>query len=97
MAMNTNASAGFEKQVPAEIDGMVTISKAAFFATVGKLDVHPEIVSGWDRTFGYRQDWKLRSREMIGVTVGGTTFSHRRYMVTAHFFSAHRSAIEAVG
>lgn len=94
--MTTNQSKGFEKQVPAEIDGMVTVSYAAFFATVGQLDVHPEIVSSWDRIFGYRSDWKLRSsREMVGVTVGGTCFSHSRYMVTRQFFNSHRAAIAA--
>lgn len=81
------------KQTPPEIEGMVTISRNAFYATVGQLDVHPYPVGNFDPIFGYRSDWKTRNHKVIAATVGGMIHSHARYMVTREFFNANRTTI----
>lgn len=84
-----------EKQMPLEIEGMVTVSQAAFFAVVGGLDVTPYPVGNYDPIFGYRSHWKRRNHMMVGITVGGTWRSHHRFMVTREFFEENRIAIAA--
>lgn len=95
--MATTETTAFEKKMPEAIDGMVTITRNAFFASVGRLNVHPGVVGRYDRTFGFRSDWKTPDGEVIAVTVGGTVFAHTRYMVTQRIFNGHRAAIAAAG
>lgn len=45
---------------------MRAVSKTVFYATVGKLDVHPTIISAW--LPGYIQSWRLRDGREVGVT-----------------------------
>lgn len=95
--MTTIETCKVEKKMPEAIDGMVTITRDAFFASVGRLKVHPGVVGKYDRTFGFRSDWKLPGGEVIAVTVGGTLYAHKRYMVTQRIFNGHRAAIAAAG
>jgi len=47
---------------------MHEVTKEEFFAKIGKKDVHPHIVSGWDRETGYTSEWRLQSisRQLVG-------------------------------
>lgn len=94
--MTTLQTSQAKKQTPPEIAGTVTVTKEAFFATVGKLDVHPCPTGKYDPVFGYRSDWKLRDGRIIGFSNGGTTFSTTRYMVTQRFYDANRALFEQV-
>jgi hypothetical protein len=84
----------YVKQMPEPVPGMVTVSKETFYSAIGPLNVHPRIIGGYDRIFGYRSDWMLRNDSLIGVTVGGTCFSHTRYMLTPQFIERHQIAID---
>lgn len=72
----------YVKQMPEPVPGMETVSRETFFDVIGPLNVHPNAIGKYDQIFGYRSDWKLRNNTLIGVTVGGTCFSHTRYMLT---------------
>ena len=48
-------------------NGWIAVSKDAFYATVGKLDVHPSIQPG---AYPYTSLWKLRSGQVVGKSVG---------------------------
>jgi len=83
------------KAMPPEIEGMITVSYEAFFGTVGKLNVHPRIVNeySYDQTFGYLTEWIIQNtKEVVGISNGGTTFSETRYMVTKKFYDANIKA-----
>jgi len=74
---------------------MQQITKAAFIATVGQLDVSPYPRSGrYDDKWGYKMDWKLRNGVKVGLSDGGTTFEPDRYFVTDEFYASHRAEIE---
>ena len=79
----------FQKLMPPEFPGFVTVSKEAFFATVGQLDVIPHIASGYDTAFGYTNEWQLRDRTVIGKSRGGTYLSETRYAVSQAFHAKH--------
>lgn len=76
-----------EKLTPPEIEGFVTVSREVFYATVGRLDVHPHPRGNYDFHFGYVSEWRLRDNTLIAKSTGGTTFSHTRYMVTQAFYA----------
>ena len=78
-----------EKLTPPEIDGFVTVTREVFYATVGRLDVHPYPRGSYDPHFGYVSEWRLRDNTLIAKSTGGTTFSHSRYMVTQAFYTAN--------
>jgi hypothetical protein len=74
-------------------DGMVPVSKAAFFATVGQLDVHPWPVGKYDQTWAYLGHWVTRAGTLVGLGDGGTHLAKRRWFVTREFFNAHQDVI----
>lgn len=81
---------GLHVSLPPSRGDMVRVSKETFFATVGRLNVHPTIgQQKWDQVLGYRSDWKTPHGEVLGVTVGGTHLSETEYMVTRAFFEKH--------
>ncbi len=77
--------------------GMVEVSKKAFFATIGQLNVHP--VSGqerYDAVKGYFSRWKTPDGRILGGSVGGTYLSETLFMVTHEFHEKHRDAINTI-
>lgn len=83
------------KVVPDASDyGMVGVSREAFFATVGKMDVHPSLAGqNYDPVLGYVSKWKTPYGDVVGATVGGTHLSETAYMVSCEFFERNRAAI----
>lgn len=75
--------------------GMVGVSREAFFATVGQLDVHPSPVGPYDRVFGYTSEWKTRAGQVLAKTVGGTHLSETAYLVSQTFYERHREVFDA--
>ena len=75
------------KLIPDEVPGTITVSEKAFFATVGKLNVHPSIPGSHDSTFGYRSEWKMQdgSQEIVGYSFSKNHLSKGRWMVTKRF------------
>lgn len=83
----------FLKQTPEEVPDMVTISKEAFYATVGQLNVNPYPVGNWDNIFGYKTEWRTPERILRGISFTESYCSNGRYMVSEAFFESHREEI----
>lgn len=81
------------KVIPDALPGMVAVSRDAFYAVVGKLDVHPTPQGPWDHVLGYRSDWKLRDGRLIACSIGEPPLSEVTYMVTEGFHAANRAAL----
>lgn len=66
----------------------ISVSKERFYATVGKLNVHPHILPGrYDRVNGYGEHWKLPDGRMIGRSIGGTVYRPYEYEIDSDYFS----------
>ena len=53
--------------------GYVSVSKAEFFETVGKLNVHPTIAGQtYHKVLGYKTLWQTPARQVCGFSIGGT-------------------------
>jgi hypothetical protein len=75
---------------------MKQVSKKAFFATVGRLDVHPCPEGRYDNVKGYRSLWKMHgTADVIGETIGGTIHMETQFFVTGEFYQKHLTAIAA--
>ena len=59
---------------------MAPVSKNAFFAAIGKLNVHPYIVSQkYDPVLGYKSHWKTPSGNVVGISVGIDCLENQEY------------------
>ncbi len=59
---------------------MVLVTQEIFFATVGKMNVHPTPIGKWDDVIGYKSLWKLRDGTVVGESDGATE-ENKRYWV----------------
>lgn len=76
--------------------GMVKVTKTEFFATVGRLNVHPSIARvPYNQESGYLQWWKLPCGRVLGVSFGGTQFMESQYGVNPEFHTQHREHFRA--
>lgn len=60
------------------------VSREIFYATVGPLNVHPRVVSGWHSVTGYTSDWVLQNSPngtVIGRTDGQDCLKNKRYFL----------------
>lgn len=74
--------------------GMIEVSKKAFFATIGQLNVHPTVgQERYDSMKGYFNRWKTPDGQILGGSVGGTYLSEKLFMVTREFYEKHRDVI----
>lgn len=73
---------------------MIRVTKASFFAIVGSLNVHPNIVGPWDSERGYRSDWEMQdgSRRRVGMSYGNGV-ERSEYLVEPGFYAANSAAL----
>lgn len=67
--------------------GLVRVSKDFFFATIGKLDVHPCLFNSprYDDVIGYVSEWKTPRGLIVGKSVGGTPSLPTQYAISKTF------------
>jgi hypothetical protein len=57
------------------------VPEPEFFAAIGKLDVTPEPVGGYDDATGYVSQWMLRHGGCVGLSDGGTHLMGPRFFI----------------
>lgn len=68
---------------------LIDVSKDQFFASIGRMDVHPHIAQrAWSDEWGYVSEWKTRNGTLIGRSCGNGVRPHL-YRVTRAFYDAH--------
>lgn len=53
---------------------MREVTQKEFFQAINPLNVHPRIVSEYDRMTGYKSEWRMQDcgQRIVGVTISGT-------------------------
>jgi hypothetical protein len=63
-------------------DSLVAVTREAFYAAIGALDVdvHPSLGhAAWDETIGYVSHWTLRDGRVIGRSSGRPSLNNVTY------------------